>query len=77
MGGAINHANRQLRTVRVDADQPDARAAIGRDRGSHRRAAIAPLQSRHLARLGRPFASVTACSLVFSPPFVRPIRRPR
>src|SRR3546814_15054318 len=26
--------------------------------------------------IGRPFASVTACSLVFMPPFVRPIRRP-
>jgi hypothetical protein len=27
-------------------------------------------------RIGRPSASVTACSLVFMPPFVRPIRRP-
>lgn len=26
-------------------------------------------------QIGRPFASVTACSLVFMPPFVRPIRR--
>jgi hypothetical protein len=26
---------------------------------------------------GRPFGSVTACSLVFNPPLVRPIRRPR
>lgn len=28
-------------------------------------------------RSGRPLASVMACSLVFSPPFVRPIGRPR
>jgi hypothetical protein len=27
--------------------------------------------------MGRPRASVTACNLVFMPPFVRPIRRPR
>lgn len=26
---------------------------------------------------GRPLASVTACSFVFNPPFVRPIRRSR
>ena len=28
-------------------------------------------------RIGRPSASVTACSLVFMPPLVQPIRRPR
>ena len=28
-------------------------------------------------RIGRPTASVTACSFFFIPPFVRPIRRPR
>lgn len=26
---------------------------------------------------GRPFVSVEACNVVFNPPFVRPIRRPR
>ncbi len=28
-------------------------------------------------RMGRPEASATACNLVFIPPLVRPIRRPR
>lgn len=38
---------------------------------------VADLPRTRDDRKGRPLAPVTACRLVFSPPYLRPIRRPR